>query len=48
MKTFSRTKRKDYENYILTAIWHKIHNNNIQPFTQRYTKLNNENTKSEG
>ena len=39
MKTFSRTKRKDYENYILTAIWHRIHNNNIQPVTQQYIKL---------
>lgn len=41
IKTFSRTKRKDYENYILTAIWHRIHNNNIQPVTQQYIKLNN-------
>lgn len=41
IKTFSRTKRKDYENYILTAIGHRIHNNNIQPVTQQYIKLNN-------
>lgn len=24
IRTFSRTKRKDYENYILNAIWHKL------------------------
>lgn len=41
VKTFSRTKRKDYENYILNAVWHKIENLNIRPVTQQYVKGNN-------
>lgn len=38
IKTFSRTKRKDYENYILNAIWHKIDCLDIRPVTQQYVK----------
>jgi very-short-patch-repair endonuclease len=38
IRTFSRTKRKDYENYILTAIWHKLDRSDIQPVTQQYIK----------
>ncbi len=38
IKTFSRTKRKDYENYILNAIWHKIDYLDIRPITQQYVK----------
>lgn len=38
IRTFSRTKRKDYENYILTAIWHKLGRMDIQPVTQQYIK----------
>jgi very-short-patch-repair endonuclease len=38
IKTFSRTKRKDYENYIINAIWHKLDNLNIKPVTQQYVK----------
>ncbi|WP_404293046.1 hypothetical protein LG276_22925 [Cytobacillus kochii] len=41
IKTFSRTKRKDYENYILTAIWHKLDNMNIKPVSQQYVKRQN-------
>ncbi|MCG3420007.1 AbaSI family restriction endonuclease [Oceanobacillus jordanicus] len=41
VKTFSRTKRKDYENYILTAIWHKLNNLNIKPVSQQYIKRKN-------
>lgn len=40
IKTFSRTERKDYENYVLCAIWHRLNNINIQPVTQQYIKLN--------
>ncbi|MGG3432860.1 AbaSI family restriction endonuclease [Heyndrickxia coagulans] len=43
VKTFSRTKRKDYENYILTAIWHKLDNMNIKPVSQQYVKRQNGN-----
>lgn len=38
IRTFSRTKRKDYENYILNAIWHKLDRSDIQPVTQQYIK----------
>ena len=38
VRTFSRTKRKDYENYILSAIWHKLDRSDIQPVTQQYIK----------
>ncbi|MDY0409871.1 AbaSI family restriction endonuclease [Paracerasibacillus soli] len=41
VKTFSRTKRKDYENYILTAIWHKLDNMNLKPVSQQYVKRPN-------
>lgn len=40
IKTFSRTKRKDYENYILNAVWQKIDCLNIRPVTQQYVKGN--------
>ncbi len=38
IKTFSRTKRKDYENYILNAIWHRLGRLDIKPVTQQYIK----------
>ncbi|WP_110926737.1 AbaSI family restriction endonuclease [Bacillus massiliglaciei] len=41
IKTFSRTKRKDYENYILTAIWHKLDSLDIKPVSQQYVKRPN-------
>lgn len=41
VKTFSRTKRKDYENYILNAIWHKLDNMDIKPVSQQYIKRKN-------
>lgn len=38
IKTLSRTKKKDYENYIINAIWHKLGRLDIQPVTQQYVK----------
>lgn len=38
VKTFSRTKRKDYENYVINSIWHKIDNLSLKPVTQQYIK----------
>ncbi|NLF84129.1 MAG: hypothetical protein GX568_09135 [Candidatus Gastranaerophilales bacterium] len=38
IKTFSCTKRKDYENYIINAIWHKLDRSDIQPVSQQYIK----------
>ncbi len=38
IKTLSRTKRKDYENYIINAIYHKLNRLEIQPVTQQYIR----------
>lgn len=38
IRTFSRTKRKDYENYILNRIWTKLDRLDIKPVTQQYVK----------
>lgn len=38
IKTLSRTKRKDYENYVIGAIWHRLNNQEIKPVSQQYVK----------
>ena len=38
IKTLSRTKRKDYENYVIGAIWHRLNNLEIKPASQQYIK----------
>lgn len=38
VRTFSRTKKKDYENYILNAIWQKLNRIDVQPVTQHYVR----------
>lgn len=38
IKTFSRTNRKDFENYILNSIWNKLNRLDIKPITQQYVK----------
>ena len=38
VKTFSRTKRKDYENYVINAIWNRVNNFNLYPVSQQYVK----------
>jgi very-short-patch-repair endonuclease len=38
IKTLSRTNRKDYENYIVNAIWNRLARLDIQPVTQQYVK----------
>lgn len=40
VKTLSRTKRKDYENYVVNAIWNRIDNPKLVPVTQQYIKDN--------
>ena len=40
IKTLSRTKRKDYENYVIGAIWHRLNNLEIKPVSQQYVKRN--------
>jgi very-short-patch-repair endonuclease len=41
IKTLSRTKRKDYENYVINAIWNRLNNNEIEIVSQQY--INNQN-----
>lgn len=43
IKTLSRTKRKDYENYVINAIWNRVANKNLKPVTQQYVYNNREN-----
>jgi very-short-patch-repair endonuclease len=43
VKTLSRTKRKDYENYVINAIWNKLDNDKIEVISQQY--INNPNSK---
>jgi very-short-patch-repair endonuclease len=38
IKTLSRTNRKDYENYVVNAIWNRLARLDIQPVTQQYVK----------
>lgn len=38
IKTLSRTKRKDYENYVINSIYHKLCRDDIKPVTQQYVK----------
>lgn len=37
-KTLSRTKRKDYENYVVNAIWNRVNNAGLVPVTQQYVR----------
>lgn len=41
IKTLSRTKRKDYENYVVNRIWNKLDDLEIKPMTQKYVKRPN-------
>lgn len=37
-KTLSRTNRKDYENFVINAIWNKLDRDDIQPVSQQYVR----------
>ena len=37
-KTLSRTKRKDYENYVVNAIWNRLNDPRLVPVAQQYVK----------
>lgn len=37
-KTLSRTKRKDYENYVVNAIWNRVNDYRLVPVSQQYVK----------
>ena len=41
VKTFSRTRKKDYENYVLNTIWTRLNRLDLQPVTQQYVKFRN-------
>lgn len=41
IKTFSRTNRKDYENYVLNSIWCKLNRLDVKPVTQQYIRTPN-------
>ena len=34
IRTFSRTKRKDYENYVVNAVWNRLGMRDVKPVTQ--------------
>ena len=38
VKTLSRTKRKDYENYVINAIWQRLDNSDIEVVSQQYVE----------
>ena len=42
-KTLSRTKRKDYENYVVNAIWNRVNDSRLVPVSQQYVKDKNGN-----
>lgn len=37
-KTFSRTIRKDYENFVINAVWGRLGRDDIQPVSQQYVR----------
>ena len=37
-KTLSRTKHKDYENYVVNAIWNRINDSRLVPVSQQFIK----------
>lgn len=41
VKTLSKTRRKDYENYVINRIWHKLDDLDIKPVSQQYVKRPN-------
>jgi len=38
IKTLSRTRRKDYENYVINAIWQRLADNDIEVVSQQYVE----------
>ena len=36
VKTLSRTKRKDYENYVLNAVWNRLADDSVEPVSQQW------------
>ena len=40
-RTLSRTKRKEYENYVVNAIWFRLNTTELKPVSQQYIKHDN-------
>ncbi len=40
-RTLSRTKRKEYENYVVNAIWNRLNTTEVKPVSQQYIKHTN-------
>ena len=38
IRTLSRTKRKDYENYVINAVWNRLDDLTVKPASQWYVK----------
>ena len=38
IRTLSRTKRKDYENYVINRLYNRLNDLDIKPMTQKYIK----------
>lgn len=38
VKTLSRTKQKDYENYVINRVYNRLNDLDIKPMTQKYVK----------
>lgn len=36
VKTLSRTRRKDYENYVVNAVWNRLGDNELKPVSQQF------------
>lgn len=45
IKSFRHTHQKDYENYVITGVWHRLHSlglsRNLKPVTQQYVRRDN-------
>lgn len=40
-RTLSRTKRKDFENYVVNAVWNRLGDDTLQPVSQQYVRRDN-------
>ncbi len=38
IKTLSKTKRKDYENYVINRLYNRLDDLDIKPMTQKFVK----------
>lgn len=43
IRTLARTKRKDYENYVINRLYTELNDLDIQPVSQQYVKRNDKN-----